>query len=164
MDLKQCWNHYLKAEQLLEQGHWPEAQYLYDLVLSNMPTHIQESANNSATKPCQFVCLVSGYRDAAVSQSQILNKMGQYQAAFDCLNHAHALLQFLSIEQNDLVRATEHLITKASDDLLRHIGAFCSSQRNASWMFEFELLQKAQHYFDTLKCSQQTLTRTHVMN
>lgn len=164
MDLNQCWSHYQKAEQLLEQGHWPEAQYLYDQVLSHMPTHIQNAAECSQTKPCQFVCLITGYRDATVSQSQILNRMGQYQAAFDCLNQAHALLQFLSIEQGDLIRATEHLITKASDDLLHHIGAFCSSQRNASWMFEYELLQKAQHYFDNLKFAQYNSTRTHVIN
>ncbi|MGF1908380.1 hypothetical protein L4C38_02945 [Vibrio kasasachensis] len=164
MDLQQCWSHYLKAEQLLEQGHWPEAQYLYDQVLSHLPTHIHEAVASLQTKPCQFVCLIIGYRDAAVSQSQILNRMGRYQAAFDCLNQAYALLQFLSIEQCELVNSTGHQISKASDDLLKHIGAFCSSQRNANWMFEFELLQKAQHYFDTLKYAQQIPTRTHVIN
>ncbi|WP_114767598.1 hypothetical protein [Vibrio rhodolitus] len=164
MDLNQCWNHYLKAEQLLEQGHWPEAQYLYDQVLHHMPTHIQSAVETTKTKPCQFVCLITGYRDAAVSQSQILNRMGQYQAAFDCLNQAYALLQFLSLENNDLIRTTNNLVTKASDDLLQHIGAFCSSQRSANWMFEYELLQKAQHYFDNLKLAQNLSTRVQVLN
>ena len=29
MEIERCWMHYLKAEQLMEQGHWPEAQRLY---------------------------------------------------------------------------------------------------------------------------------------
>lgn len=38
MDLERCWMHYLKAEQLMDQGHWPEAQRLYGDVLSSLPT------------------------------------------------------------------------------------------------------------------------------
>jgi len=164
MELEQCWNHYRKAEQLLEQGHWSEAQFLYDQVLVHMPSHIHDAVFNDDTKPCQFVCLITVYRDAAVSQSQILNRVGQYQAAFNCLNQAYGLLQFISIEQCEIVNATEHLLSQSSNDLLNHIGAFCSSQRSAHWMFEFELLQKAQHYFDTLKCAQQMPFQTPVMN
>ncbi|MBA5763803.1 hypothetical protein H2O73_15670 [Vibrio sp. 404] len=164
MDLPQCWNHYLKAQQLLEQGHWPEAQYLYDQVLPQLPIHIQAAIADENTKPCQFVCMITTYRDAAVSQSQILNRMGQYQAAFDCLNRAYALFQFLTIERCELINSLEHLIAKSNHDLLNHIGAFCCSQRSASWMFEYELLQKAQHYFDTLRGAQPMSTPVALVN
>lgn len=151
MDLQQCWSHYLKAEQLLEQGHWPEAHYLYDQVLSHLPGHIQSAICCDDTKPCQFSCLLTGLRDAAVSQSEILNKMGQHQQAFDLLNQSYALLQFMSIEASDLVKATHHILEQNSEELLRHMGAFCTAQRNAQWMLEFEHVQKAHHHFATLK-------------
>lgn len=112
MDLQQCWTHYLKAEQLLEQGHWPEAHYLYDQVLCHLPTHIQSALDCKDTKPCQFSCLLTGLRDAAVSQSEILNKLGQHDRAFELLNQSYALLQFLSIESADLVKATYHILDK----------------------------------------------------
>lgn len=28
MELQQCWNSFLQAEQLLKQGHWSQAHYL----------------------------------------------------------------------------------------------------------------------------------------
>ncbi|UUM32856.1 hypothetical protein [Vibrio japonicus] len=151
MDLQQCWTHYLKAEQLLEQGHWPEAYYLYDQVLCHLPSHIQSAIESDDTKPCQFSCLLTGLRDAAVSQSEILNKMGQHHKAFDLLNQSYALLQFLSIESSELVYATHHILDKNSEELLQHMGAFCTAQRNAQWMLEFEQVQKAHHHFATLK-------------
>ncbi|MDA0149575.1 tetratricopeptide repeat protein [Vibrio sp. LaRot3] len=164
MDLQQCWTHYLKAEQLLEQGHWPEAHYLFEQVLSHMPEHVHAALNNKETKPCQFSCLVTGIRDASVSQSQILNRMGQHQEAFDTLNQTYALLQFISIEPSDLVRTTDHILRKHSEDLLRHMGAFCSAQRNAQWMLEFEQVQKAHHHFDSLKYQGSNHDHSHVIN
>ncbi|WP_260260334.1 hypothetical protein [Vibrio intestinalis] len=164
MDLQQCWTHYLKAEQLLEQGHWPEAHYLFEQVLSHMPEHVHQALNNKETKPCQFSCLVTGIRDASVSQSQILNRMGQHQAAFETLNQTYALLQFISIEPSDLVRTTDHILRKHSEDLLRHMGAFCSAQRNAQWMLEFEQVQKAHHHFDALKYQGSVHDHSQVIN
>lgn len=151
MDLQQCWAHYLKAEQLLDQGHWPEAYRLYEAVLAHLPSHLQQALLDSNTKPCQFKCLVTGLRDAAVSQSEILNKMGQHQQAFDLLNQTYAQLQFVSIESFELVQATQQTIHNRCEDLLRHMGAFCSAQRSAQWMLEFENVQKAHHYFTNLK-------------
>lgn len=151
MDLQQCWSHYLKAEQLLQQGHWPEAHYLYHQVLEHLPSHLQNALTDGHTKPCQFSCLIACLRDAAVSQSEILNKMGQQQQAFDLLNQTHAHLQFVSIESFDLVHATQAIIHQQCEDLLKHIAAFCSAQRSAKWMFELEQIQKAHHYFSTLK-------------
>ncbi|WCP70003.1 hypothetical protein LYZ37_18535 [Vibrio tubiashii] len=164
MDLQQCWTHYLKAEQLLEQGHWPEAHYLYELVLSHLPSHLQDALIDNETKPCQFSCLVTGLRDAAVSQSEILNKMGQHQQAFDLLNQTYAQLQFVSIESFDLVQATQHVIQNQCEDLLRHMGAFCSAQRSAQWMLEFEHVQKAHHYFSTLKQYNSAMESSHTIN
>lgn len=164
MELQQCWAHYLKAEQLLEQGHWPEAHYLYDQVLNHLPGHLQSALSSTDTKPCQFSCLVTGLRDAAVSQSEILNKMGQQQEAFNLLNQTYAHLQFVSIETFDLVQATQHIIHKQCEDLLRHIGAFCNAQRSAQWMLEFEHVQKAHHYFSTLKQHNAVMESAHIIN
>lgn len=164
MDLQQCWTHYLKAEQLLEQGHWPEAHYLYEQVLGHLPSHIQSAIHNEGTKPCQFSCLLTGLRDAAISQSEILNKMGQYQQAFDLLNQSYALLQFLSIESCELVRATHHVLDRNSEELLRHMGAFCSAQRNAQWLLEFEHVQKAHHHFSALKTYNTATESARVIN
>ncbi|GAA5646618.1 hypothetical protein [Vibrio proteolyticus] len=164
MDLQQCWSSYLKAEQLLDQGHWPQAHYLYEDVLSSLPGHIQSALRSDETKPCQFVCLLSGLRDAAVSQSEILNRMGQHQRAFDVLNQAYALLQFIAIEPNALVRSTDSVLEKQSEDLLRHLGVFCSAQRNAQWMLEYEQVEKAHHYFTNLKLMNGLMTTPQVVN
>ncbi|MGD8110096.1 hypothetical protein [Vibrio sp. NTOU-M3] len=164
MDLHQCWAHYLKAEQLLEQGHWPEANYLFEQVLNHMPGHIQTALHSEETKPCQFVCLLTGLRDAAISQSEILNRMGQQQHAFDVLNHAYALLQFISIETLPLVESAANILHKHSEDLMKHLGAFCSAQRNAEWMLEFEHVQKAHHHFSALKSYQPESCYSHVVN
>lgn len=164
MDLQQCWTHYLKAEQLLEQGHWPEAHYLYDQVLCHLPTHIQSAVDCKDTKPCQFSCLLTGLRDAAVSQSEILNKLGQHDRAFELLNQSYALLQFLSIESADLVKATYHILDKNSEELLQHMAAFCSAQRNAQWMLEFERVQRAHHHFASLKAHSPTPESARLVN
>lgn len=42
MNIEQCWMRYLKAEQLMEQGHWPEAHRLYEDVLNHLPSHIHK--------------------------------------------------------------------------------------------------------------------------
>ncbi len=105
MNLQQCWTTYLQAEKLLEQGHWPQAHYLFEDVLHHLPHHIQHATHDENTKPCQMSCLIAGLRDAAVYQSEILNNMGQYQRAFEVLNQSYALLQFMSIEESDLVAA-----------------------------------------------------------
>lgn len=164
MDLQQCWTHYLKAQQLLEQGHWPEAHYLYEIVLTHLPSHLQNALGSEDTKPCQFRCLITGLRDAAVSQSEILNKMGQHQQAFDLLNQTYAHLQFVSIESFELVYATQHIIQIQCEDLLRHIGAFCSAQRSAQWMLEFEHVQRAHHYFSTLKQHNTAMESAYCIN
>ncbi|WP_394145163.1 hypothetical protein [Vibrio atypicus] len=164
MDLQQCWTHYLKAEQLLEQGHWPEAHHLYDEVLNHLPHHIHAAIECNDTKPCQFSCLLTGLRDAAVSQSEILNRMGQQQRAFELLNQSYALLQFMSIEESELVQATHHVLEKNSEELLRHMGQFCTAQRNAQWMLEFEQVQKAHHYFSTLKTYNAVSQSARVIN
>jgi hypothetical protein len=164
MDLQQCWTHYLKAEQMLEQGHWPEAHYLYGQVLSHLPLHLQNALEDSSTQPCQFNCLVTGLRDAAVTQSELLNKLGQYQQAFNLLNQTYAQLQFLSIESSELVNATYETIEQHCENLLRHMGAFCSAQRDAQWMLEFEQVQKAHHYFTTLKTHSAEMESAYTIN
>ncbi|WP_440889501.1 hypothetical protein [Vibrio sp. WZ-1] len=147
MNIEQCWMRYLKAEQLMEQGHWPEAHRLYDDVLSHLPTHIHSSLENEQTKPCQFVCLITGLRDAAVTQSEILNKMGQQTDAFKTLNQTYALFQFLQLESHDLINRVNNLLSKQSEDLLAHMAAFCSAQRNAQWMIELDNVTRAHEQF-----------------
>lgn len=166
MDLQQCWTHYLKAEQLLEQGHWPEAYYLYDQVLAYLPSHVQQAMEDDNTKPCQFRCLTTALRDAAITQSEILNKMGQHQRAFELLNQTYAQLQFMSIEPNPLVEAISHILHHQCEDLLHHMTAFCSAQRSAQWMLELQEVQKAHHHFATLKTnsSAQNHGHAHTLN
>lgn len=81
MELQQCWNSFLQAEQLLKQGHWSQAHYLLEDVLHYMPQHIHSAAHDEQTKPCQMACLITGLRDAAIAQSEIFNNIGQYQRA-----------------------------------------------------------------------------------
>lgn len=135
MELQQCWNSFLQAEQLLKQGHWSQAHYLLEDVLHYMPQHIHSAAHDEQTKPCQMACLITGLRDAAIAQSEIFNNIGQYQRAFDALNQAYALLQFLSIEEIDLMRRLNSTLCQVSEYLLRHINAFCYAQLvpNGSW-------------------------------
>ena len=128
MDLQQCWTTYLKAEKLTEQGHWPEAHYLYDQVLNHLPTHLQEALLDDETKACQFSGLIKGLSDAAISQAEILNRMGQQRQAFELINQTYAQLQFLSIESFELVQTTLFVIQSQCGDLLRYLGAFCSAQ------------------------------------
>lgn len=151
MNLQQCWSSYTKAEQLLEQGHWPQAHYLFEDVLHHLPSHIHTSAQDPQTKPCQLVCLITGLHDAAIHQSEILNNMGQQQRAFDVLNQAYGLLQFMSIEKSDLITTTSSVLDKHSTNLMLHLNAFCLAQRDANWQLEYQDLEKAHHYFTQLK-------------
>ncbi|NOH96058.1 hypothetical protein [Vibrio sp. 99-70-13A1] len=164
MELEQCWMYYLKAEQLMEQGHWPEAQRLYHDVLSHLPNHIQEAAFESNIKPCQFACLLAGLRDASVAQSELLNRLGQQQQAFDTLNQSYALLQFISLENTSLIQRTHLLLEKQSEDLLNHLIAFCSAQRSSHWMLELEQIQRAHHHFGQLKSTPETHSSPNVLN
>ncbi|HHX8585595.1 hypothetical protein [Vibrio diabolicus] len=147
MNIEQCWMRYLKAEQLMEQGHWPEAHRLYDDVLSNLPNHIHSALENAQTKPCQFVCLITGLRDACVAQSEILNKLGLQHDAFSTLNQTYALFQFLQLENHELIERVGHLLGQQSEDLLAHMAAFCSAQRNAQWMIELDHVTRAHEQF-----------------
>ena len=147
MNIEQCWMRYLKAEQLMEQGHWPEAHRLYEDVLNHLPSHIHSALENEQTKPCQFVCLISGLRDASVAQSEILNKLGLQQEAFSALNQSYALFQFLQLESHDLISRVSQLLSKQSEDLLAHMAAFWSAQRNAQWMIELDNVTRAHEQF-----------------
>ncbi|MBR9786722.1 MAG: hypothetical protein GYB40_02180 [Vibrionaceae bacterium] len=46
MDIDQCWMRYMKAGQLMQQGHWPEAHRLYEDVLNHLPNHIHSALEN----------------------------------------------------------------------------------------------------------------------
>ena len=164
MELQQCWMCYLKAEKLMEHGYWPEAHQLYGEVLDHLPNHIHQALENENIKPCQFSCLLSGLRDATVAQSEILNQMGQQQRAFTTLNQCYALLQFISLETSYLVQRTMTLIDNKSEDILRHMGAFCRAQRDAQWMLKYEHIQKAHHHFAKLRVTADPRHATHLLN
>ena len=151
MEIQQCWQHYLEAEKLMEQGYWPEAHRLYSHVLDELPLHIQQAVHDEDIRPCQFSCLLSGLRDAAVAQSEILNQQGQQKNAFAVLNQAYALLQFISLETGLLIERTSALIEKQSEDILRYIETFCRAQPSDVWLNEFQLMQKAHQRFLLLK-------------
>lgn len=91
---------------------------LYDDVLNNLPNHIHLALENAQTKPCQFVCLITGLRDASVTQSEILNKLGLQHDAFSILNQTYALFQFLQLESHELIERVGHLLGQQSEDLL----------------------------------------------
>lgn len=164
MDLNQCWSYYQKAEKLVNQGHWPEAHYLFEQVLAYLPQHLHYAAQSTQTKPCQLVCLISGLRDCAVYQSEILNTMGQQQGAYQVLNQSYALLQFLSIENSPLVRTVASVLDSNSHDLLEHINAFCHAQRAASWQLEYANIEKVHRYFTQLKHQQGQSTSATRLN
>ncbi|SON52830.1 hypothetical protein [Vibrio tapetis] len=151
MDIEQCWSHYLKAEELNQQGHWPEAYHLYDDVLSSLPDNIQIAVMCNNTKPCQLACLLDGFRTATVNQSEILNNLGKRKEAFELLNQTYAYFQFLTLESADLLKALQNVLHKHCEDLFRHLAAFCAAQRSASWMLEMENIQKAHHHFYQLQ-------------
>ncbi|BCL73484.1 conserved hypothetical protein [Vibrio nigripulchritudo MADA3029] len=164
MDLEQCWARFMKAEELLEQGHWPEARYLFEDVLDHLPSHISEAVESDDIKPCQMSCLLAGFKDAAISQSEILNRMGQQQEAFDLLNQAYAHMQFLALEQQDIVRAVEPNLIQHSETIFRHIAAFCAAQRNSEWQLELDALQKAHHHFNQLKLYSERTSAVYTLN
>jgi hypothetical protein len=164
MELQQCWLRYLRAEELMEHGHWPEAHQLYDEVLSNLPAHIHQALDDKKLKPCQFSCLLLGLRDATVAQSEILNSIGQQQRAFTTLNQSYALFQFISLETSDLVQRTMTLIDNKSEDILRHMGAFCQAQRDTKWMLKYQDIQKAHHHFAKLRVTSDSHYSTHLLN
>ncbi|MGL4830685.1 MAG: hypothetical protein ACRCXG_15490 [Vibrio sp.] len=151
MDIQQCWDGFLQADRLLKQGHWPQAHYMLDDVLHFMPLHIQNAAYDDQTKPCQMAYMITGLQDAAIAQSAILNNMGQYQRAFDVLNQAYALLQFLSLEDIDLMRRLDSTLCQINEHLLLHLSAFCCAQRNAKWQLEYQQVEKAHFYFNQLR-------------
>ncbi|MFG0607415.1 hypothetical protein KSS82_03745 [Vibrio mimicus] len=164
MDLQQCWNGFLQAEQLLKQGHWPQAHYLLEDVLHFMPLHIQNAAHDEETKPCQMACMLTGLRDAAIAQSEILNNMGQHQRTFDVLNQTYALLQFLSIEDAALMQRLNPTLCQISEHLLQHLNAFCYAQRSAEWQLEYQQVEKAHFYFNQLRNSLSQSALYPVMN
>jgi len=151
MEIQQCWQHYLEAEKLMEQGYWPEAHRLYSNVLAELPIHIQQAVHDEDIRPCQFSCLLSGLRDAAVAQSGIFNQQGQHNSAFSVLNQSYALLQFVSLESCQLIERTSALIEKQSEDILRHIEIFCRAQSSDHWLNEFEHMRKSHQRFSLLK-------------
>lgn len=150
MNIEQCWMHFLKAQELMEQGHWPEAHHLFDEVLTYLPTHIQSAVHDETLKPCQLVCLLSGLRDASTMQSELYNRMGLYQEAFSTLNNSYALFQFIALEQSKLIQRVHAMLGKLSDDLLGYMTAFCRAQRNAHWMLELEQVNRAHAHFAAL--------------
>lgn len=164
MDLQQCWNAFLHTQRLLKQGHWPEAHQLLDDVLHFMPQHIQSAAYDEETKPCQMAYMLTGLRDAAIAQSEILNNMGQYQRAFDVLNQSYALLQFLSIEEVELMRRLNPTLCQISDHLLLHLNAFCYAQRSAEWQLKYQHVEKAHFYFNQLRSSLALFALSPVIN
>ena len=164
MELQQCWMRYLKAEEFMENGDWPAAHQLYGEVLDNLPIHIHQALEDKNIRPCQFSCLLSGLRDATVAQSEILNQMGQQKRAFSTLNQSYALFQFISLETSDLVQRTMTLIDNQSEDILRHMGAFCHAQHDAQWMLQYEHIQKAHHHFAKLRVTSEPHHSTHLLN
>lgn len=163
MDIEQCWMRYIKAGQLMQQGHWPEAHRLYEEVLNHLPCHIQKAFENNQTKPCQFVCLISGLRDASIAQSEILNRLGRHRDAFSVLNQAYALFQFLQLERHDLIVRLRDLLAQQSEDLLAKIAAFCSAQRNGEWMLELDSISHAHEQFLQLQAMTSGETATSRM-
>ncbi|WED23965.1 hypothetical protein L3Q72_22300 [Vibrio sp. JC009] len=151
MKIEQCWSHYLKAEELTQQGHWPEAHHLYNKVLIHLPDHIQSAVTCDSTKPCQLLCMLDGFRNASINQSEILNNLGQGDEAFALLNQAYCYIQFLALESNVLLKAIKPSLYRHGEELFRYITAFCTAQRSATWMLELENIQKAHNHFYQLQ-------------
>ncbi|SHO54614.1 hypothetical protein [Vibrio quintilis] len=151
MNLEQCWTYYVKAEELNQQGHWPEAFHLYHDFLANLPDHLQSAMAGHSTKPCQFMCMLDGFKNATIHQSEILNTLGKNEAAFQLLNQTYNYLQFMVLEPFSLRPAVHDVIVDHSETLLQHIEAFCAAQRSATWMLELEQIQRAHYHFHQLQ-------------
>ncbi len=164
MNVEQCWLRYLKGQELLDQGHWPEAHRLFDDVMAHLPTHIQTALDDEHIKPCQFNCLLTGLRDCCIAQAEIFNKLGLQQDAFASLNQTYALFQFLALEQNSLIDSVQPSLSEHSEDLLAHMSAFCAAQRNAQWMLEFEQVSRAHQHFLQLQSASGIPTRQQAFN
>ncbi|MCY9852408.1 hypothetical protein [Vibrio mediterranei] len=145
MELQQCWSRFVNAEKLLKQGSWPEAKHLFSQVLDSLPSHVYHALECKQTRPCQFVFLVTGLRDASIYQSSILNSIGEPQQAFETLNRCYALLQFLSLEQTQLIKIVYAAIEESTDLVLSHMEAFCASQHSAEWTRKFNELSRSHH-------------------
>lgn len=150
MNLQDCWTNFLTAEQLLEDGHWSAAHQVFEKVLQHLPQHIQTALHDEETRPCQFACLLRGLKDATTSQSEILNHMGEHHAAFDLLNQSYALLQFIALEPNVLVKHSTQTLEKHSDDLLKHMTAFCAAHHDSHWAGELQKVEESHHHFRNL--------------
>ncbi|EJK2115806.1 hypothetical protein BOO35_13790 [Vibrio navarrensis] len=164
MDVEQCWMRYLKAQELMEQGHWPEAHHLFNDVLSHLPMHIQSATEACSLKPCQFACLLRGLRDASIAQSEIYNRMGLHHDAFSTLNQTYALFQFLALESGELIDRLRSTLVQHTDALLSYMTAFCRAQRNAHWMLELEHVSHAHAQFSALHHYSEAAQVARVLN
>ncbi|USD66923.1 hypothetical protein [Vibrio sp. SCSIO 43136] len=151
MDIEQCWLRYIEAEKMSNAGYWNEAYHLFNLVLPRFPEHIQAMQESGEAKPCKLLCMFDGYRSSAIYQSEILNKMGSTQEAFDLLNQTYSFFQFLSLEPSNHINPIASALEQHSDFLFRHIAAFCHAKRDASWSIELEHLHRAHQQFHLLK-------------
>ncbi len=151
MDIEQCWMRFLKAEQLLDQGHWPEAHHLYKEVLDYLPDHLLAAVESGTLKPCQFLCLLNGLRESSVKQSEILNKLGQHREAFSTLNQCYALLQFLALEPGVFIQRVQGYLRQHSEDILAYLSAFCHAQHSEQWTMEYAQVQNAHQHFIQLQ-------------
>lgn len=156
MNIEQCWSYYMKADELNKEGHWPEAHHLYNDVLNYLPGHIEAAVSSESTKPCQLMCLLNSYCDSTISQSEILNNLGQRKAAFDLLNQTYGYFQFLTLEPSSLVNRLCSELHNHSEELYRHISAFCIAQRSAEWMLELKTVEKTHHQFYLLQSKTHT--------
>ncbi|MGL6314982.1 hypothetical protein [Vibrio sp. WXL103] len=150
MEIQQCWNCFITAEKLLKKGNGRGALPLFQRVLDHLPTHIYQALESKNTRPCQFVCLIAGQRDAAMYQSTILNSLGKPEQAYNTLRQSYALMQFLALEQIPLVKATFPVIEETTNQLLSHLDALCRSQHNQEWQNRLSELTYAHNRFSTL--------------
>ncbi|WP_087024785.1 hypothetical protein [Thaumasiovibrio subtropicus] len=164
MDVNQCWTQFLQAEHYMAEGCWTEARELFDGVLAHLPAHIDHAISCDQTKPCQLACLIGGLKDAAVAQSTLLNKIHLCDHAYEILNQTYAQLQFIALEPTENTAKIDHLIEQHSENLFRHIAAFCVAQRSAKWMLELDALQKAHHHFASLKSASSYQAAPHTLN
>ncbi len=72
-------------------------------------------------------------------------------------------MQFISLENTELIQRTYSLLEKQSEDLLNHLIALRGAQRSSHWMLEQRQIQRAHHHFRRLK-QRQVQSSPNVLN
>lgn len=153
MDLQQSWTKFLQGEQFMENGHWQQACCIFQEVMTELPAHFETAAQSEDAKPCQLHCILKGFSDSAIYQSEILNKFGRQSLAFEALNTAYGHCQFWKYNTD-----FQHIMCALNSNanvLFQHMEQFCQAQLSLPtpqtvWQNRLNDMQQAHKNFNLI--------------